>query len=157
MARATPCGAEPNPRTAFSPSPDGKPFWDDGDQFLTYSTPETRQTNDINAEEVPTPILASEMVNFDEKRPNDEEKYDRNPQSPNGTAWGQSSKRVNKETRKSAILSNDDTFRNPSIISTETASDKFKAELAKAAADRGYGNSYIENQRRAVQARYGKE
>lgn len=266
MARATPCGAEPNPQTAFWPLPDGRSFWDDGDQFLTYSTPETRQTLDINAEEVPSPILASEMVNFDEKRPKDGEKYDRNPQSPNGTAWGQSSKRVNKETRKSAILPNDDTFRNfvllypkkmvpsgryrqgsygaasepimrletdderrirvgsfvsqptdhstlpnhqrfmtsvvsfdlpvgfcdatwdkafmaklrdvadwtkgydnyfnrgelsvppiPAIISTETASDKFKAELAKAAADRGYGDSYIENQRRAAQARYGKE
>lgn len=265
MARATPCGVEPNPKTAFWPLPDGKPFWDDGDQLLSYSTPDNRQTMDINGEEVPNPILASEMINFDMKRPGGGEKYDKHPESPVGYSWGQSSLHTDEIRGKSAILPNDDTFKNfvllypkilvpsgsyrqttygsasepimrletdeerrirvgsfvsqptdhstlpnsrnfmeqvvsydlpvgfcdatwdkafmaklrdvadwtkgydsyfnngelsippiPPIISTETASDEFKAMLNEAAEKRGYGKEYIENQRRAAQVRYNK-
>lgn len=111
MARATSCGSEPNPKTPFWPLPDGKPFWDDGGDLLTYSTPEY-QTLDINAEEVPKPILASEMANFDEKRLDDGEHWSKNPGSLTGTGWGQSSEKSNADGSKKAIAPNDDTFNN---------------------------------------------
>ncbi|MGY4566242.1 T6SS effector phospholipase Tle3 domain-containing protein [Erwinia sp. TECH1] len=76
MARATPCGTAPDPKTPFWPLPDGKPFWDDDGDLLTYNTP-AYQTLNINAEEVPAPILASEMLDFDEKRPDDGERWNK--------------------------------------------------------------------------------
>ena len=103
MARATPCGTAPNPKTPFWPLPDGKPFWDDGGDFLTYNTPNP-QTIDINAEEVPKPIAASAMANFDKTRPGDGEHWDKHPKSRIGFAWGQYDKKTN--------LPNDDTFAN---------------------------------------------
>lgn len=102
MARATPCGGEPNAKTPFWPLPDGKPFWDDGGDLLTYSTP-NYQTIDINAEEVKEPILASTMVDFDVKRPGNGEHWDKNPISKKGDGWGQN---------KPNGTPNDDTFEN---------------------------------------------
>ena len=104
MARATPCGAAPDPKTPFWPLPDGKPFWDDGGDYLTYSTPNFLQTIDINAEEVPAPIAASEMANFDKTRPGDGGHWDKDPESRTGFAWGQYDPVTN--------LPNDDTFAN---------------------------------------------
>ncbi|MGG8473274.1 T6SS effector phospholipase Tle3 domain-containing protein [Rahnella sp. PAMC25617] len=104
MARATPCGAAPDPKTPFWPLPDGKPFWDDGGDFLTYNTPDFRQTIDINAEEVPDPIEASDMADFDKIRPGDGEHWDKYPKSRTGFAWGQYDADTN--------LPNDDTFPN---------------------------------------------
>ena len=104
MARATPCGTAPDPKTPFWPLPDGKPFWDDGGDFLTYNTPNFRQAIDINAEEVPYPIQVSEMTNFDQTRPDDGEKWDKHPNSHMGKGWGQFEKITN--------LPNDDTFSN---------------------------------------------
>ena len=104
MARATPCGAAPDPKTPFWPLPDGKPFWDDSGDFLTYNTPVFRQTIDINAEEVPDPIAASDMADFDMTRPGDGEHWDKHPESRTGFAWGQYDPGTN--------LPNDDTFAN---------------------------------------------
>ncbi|KQN52750.1 hypothetical protein ASE99_11565 [Serratia sp. Leaf51] len=104
MARATPCGAAPDPKTPFWPLPDGKPFWDDGGDYLTYSTPDFRQTIDINAEEVPNPIKESEMKNFDMTRPDDGKKWDIHPNAPKGRGWGQNDINTN--------VPNDDTFAN---------------------------------------------
>lgn len=87
MARGTPCGGAPNPTTPFWPLPDGKPFWDDGGDFLTYNTP-AYQTVNINGEEVPDPILATELVDFDKKREGDGEHWDKNPGSQKGFGWG---------------------------------------------------------------------
>ena len=112
MARVTPCGGKPNPQTPFWPLPDGKLFWDDGDDLGIYSTPDHRQTININAEEVPEPISASEMANFDQKRPGNGEINDQNPISPNGKGWGQSSLSTDRKTKQSAFLPNDDTFKN---------------------------------------------
>lgn len=103
MARATPCGTAPNPKTPFWPLPDGKPFWDDGGDFLTYNTPNF-QTIDINAEEVPDPIAAFDMADFDKTRSGDGEHWDKHPKSRIGLAWGQYDKKTN--------LPNDDTFEN---------------------------------------------
>lgn len=111
MARATPCGSEPNPKTPFWPLPDGQPFWDDDGDLLTYKTPEY-QTIDIQAEEVPDPIKPAEMESFDAKRPGDGEHWNKNPQSPQGTGWGQSSEKTNSNGTKKAITPNDDTFNN---------------------------------------------
>ncbi|MFO6298664.1 T6SS effector phospholipase Tle3 domain-containing protein [Rahnella selenatireducens] len=102
MARATPVGSEPNAKTPFSHLPDGKPFWDDRGDLLTYNTPEY-QTIDINAEEVPYPIQALNMLSFDEKRPSNDDKLDINPQSRTGNGWGQ---------YKTSGVPNDDTFEN---------------------------------------------
>jgi hypothetical protein len=102
MARATPVGSKPNPKTPFSPLPDGKPFWDDRGDLLTYNTPEY-QTIDINAEEVKEPILASTMVDFDVKRPGNGKHWDKNPISKKGDGWGQN---------KPNGTPNDDTFEN---------------------------------------------
>jgi len=104
MARATPCGTAPNPKTPFWPLPDGKPFWDDGGDLLTYNTPDYRQTLDINAEEVPDPIAASDMADFDKTRPGNGKHWDEHPKSRTGFAWGQYDPETN--------LPNDDTFAN---------------------------------------------
>lgn len=111
MARATPCGSAPEPKTPFSPLPDGQLFWDDGDDFLTYHTPGF-QTLCINAEEVPDPVLAADMVGFDEKRPGNGERWNKNPASSEGTAWGQASRRRKNKIDPEVMVPNDDTFDN---------------------------------------------
>lgn len=111
MARATPCGIEPNPQTPFWPLPDNKPFWDDGGDLLTYHQPDL-QTLDINAEEVPNPILAIDMLDFDAKHPSSGEHWDKNPKSFEGIGWGQSSPHFNEITQKNELAPNDDTFNN---------------------------------------------
>lgn len=111
MARATPCGGAPNPKTPFWPLPDGKTFWDDGGDLLTYHIPNF-QTIDINAEEVPHPLQASEMINFDMKRPGSGEHWDKNPKSAKGGGWGQESVQIDPETGQETLAPNDDTFRN---------------------------------------------
>lgn len=116
MARATPCGAAPDAKTAFWPLPDNKPFWDDGGDLLTYHTPDY-QTLDINAKEVPNPILASEMVDFDEKRPGDGVHWNKNLKSTANTGWGQSSPHRKKQTDQEEIMvPNDDTFDNYVVL-----------------------------------------
>ncbi|MDN4629741.1 T6SS effector phospholipase Tle3 domain-containing protein [Erwinia sp. PsM31] len=110
MARATPCGTAPDPKTPFWPLPDGKPFWDDDGDLLTYNTP-AFQTLNINAEEVPNPIMASEMSDFDEKRPDKGERWNKNPTSATGTGWGQSSE-VKNDSGQKVMTPNDDTFNN---------------------------------------------
>ncbi|XXN66231.1 T6SS effector phospholipase Tle3 domain-containing protein (plasmid) [Enterobacter ludwigii] len=106
MARSTSCGAEPNSKTPFWPLPDKKPFWDDGGDLLTYNTPDY-QTLDINAEEVPNPIPASDMMQFDMTRPNGGERWDKKPKSFEGAGWGQSSM-----LKSGNMTPNDDTFNN---------------------------------------------
>ncbi|WP_206602427.1 T6SS effector phospholipase Tle3 domain-containing protein [Chimaeribacter arupi] len=110
MARGTPCGGAPNPVTPFWPLPDGKPFWDDSGDFLTYNTP-AYQTVNINGEEVPDPILAIEMTRFDEKREGDGMQWDKKPTSSTGIGWGQYSERPDNKGHK-IMTPNDDTFTN---------------------------------------------
>lgn len=103
LARSTACGDEPNPLTPFGTLPDGKPFWDDaGDQYqsssITYPDPPLGQTVFINAEKVPTPITAHELVDFDSTRV--EKKHD----SAQDDGWGE----VNPKTK----YKNDDTYDN---------------------------------------------
>lgn len=109
LARSTACGAAPEPKTSFWPLPDGQLFWDDGDDLLAYHTPGF-QTLHINAEEVPDPILATEMATFDKKRPDKGERWDKHPESDKGTGWGQASQRRNEQIGREMILPNDDTF-----------------------------------------------
>lgn len=73
LARSTPCGYAPNPKTPFAALPDGKYFWDDkGDKYqsssTTYPDPPAKQTVYINAEQVPEPLLATELADFDQTR-----------------------------------------------------------------------------------------
>lgn len=73
LARSTPCGIAPVMQTPFAKLPDGRAFWDDdGDKYMsssqTYPNPPKWQTVFINAEEVPDPIVASELISFDETR-----------------------------------------------------------------------------------------
>lgn len=110
MARSTSCGSEPNAKTAFWPLPDGKPFWDDNGDLYTYNEPD-KQTLDINAEEVPEPILAHEMVDFDKIRPGNGKKWDESPASREGFGWGQFHESENNEQQK-VMVPNDDTFDN---------------------------------------------
>ncbi|WP_456311026.1 T6SS effector phospholipase Tle3 domain-containing protein [Serratia proteamaculans] len=111
MARATSCGAAPDAKTPFWPLPDNKPFWDDGGDLLTYHTPKY-QTLNINAEEVPKPIPASKMTDFDREREGDGEHWDKHPDASEGFGWGQSSEQFNKKTQQKVIAPIDDTFNN---------------------------------------------
>jgi hypothetical protein len=103
MARSTPCGSAPDPYTAFSPLPDGKPFWDDGENGLVYSVPEKKTIN-INAEMVTHPIPAVEMIGFDESRVGVKEIIG----IGNGPGWGQTHTVNNSKNEEP----NDDTFDN---------------------------------------------
>lgn len=103
LARSTPCGIAPDPRTAFAHLPDGKPFWDDeGDKYqsssTTYPNPPKWQTVSINAELVPNPLQASELTHFDETRVGLEHGPDQND------GWGE----INPKTGNK----NDNTYDN---------------------------------------------
>lgn len=110
MARSTSCGAEPNPQTAFSPLPGGETFWDDNGDALTYHNPPEKITVNINGEEVPEPILALDMVDFDKRRKAGG-KYDQHPNSKFGSGWGQFQV-IKNENQEPVVVPNDDTFDN---------------------------------------------
>ncbi|MER5028896.1 alpha/beta hydrolase [Pantoea anthophila] len=104
LARWLPCGDTPNPRTSFTPT-DGKPFWDDDGDWLTYNNP-GYWTLDINSEKVPAPISADKLTELDETRNNKDER----PGEVYGYGWGQ----LNKEEHDKSDLNipNDDTYKN---------------------------------------------
>lgn len=104
LARWLPCGDAPNPRTAFTPT-DGKSFWDDDGDWLTYKNP-GYWTLDINGEKIPNPIPASKLADFDEARDDKEEK----PGEKYGYGWGQLNKDVHDEYN--IDTPNDDTYQN---------------------------------------------
>ncbi|AIR62099.1 membrane protein [Cedecea neteri] len=73
LARNTPCGSDPDKHTPFGTLPDGRPFWDDGDDKYqssrnTYPNPPKWQTVFVNAERVPKPINSDELAGFDQTR-----------------------------------------------------------------------------------------
>lgn len=87
LARNTPCGIAPESKTPFGRLPDGKPFWDDeGDEYqssgFVYPDPPHWQTVFINAEEVPEPIKANELSDFDKTRVGAEH-------GPQENGWGE--------------------------------------------------------------------
>lgn len=104
LARWLPCGDTPNPRTSFTPT-DGKPFWDDDGDWLTYNNT-GYWTLDINSEKVPAPISADKLTELDETRNNKDER----PGEVYGYGWGQ----LNKEEHDKSDLNipNDDTYKN---------------------------------------------
>lgn len=106
LARWLPCGDTPNPRTSFTPT-DGKPFWDDDGDWLTYNNPGYWTLN-VNSEKVPEPIKAIELtkLNFDDTR-NDKEE---SPGQKYGYGWGQLDK--DKHERFNTDIPNDDTYQN---------------------------------------------
>lgn len=85
LARWLPCGDTPDPRTSFTPT-DGKPFWDDDGDWLTYNNP-GYWTLDINGERVPKPIKMAELtkLGFDQTRGDKKEM----PGEKYGPGWGQ--------------------------------------------------------------------
>lgn len=73
LARNTPCGDKPNPKTVFSDKnsyySDGRVFWDSNTTTLhgiAWPPPSANMFININAPEVPYPIKKEELVNFDE-------------------------------------------------------------------------------------------
>lgn len=102
LARATPCGVAPNPKTSFVPT-DGKPFWDDDGSFPTYRHPGYITLN-INAEQVPQPFYPDQQEQIlDKTRVGKKE----NPGKKMGEGWGQFHK-----DKDGDITANDDTFDN---------------------------------------------
>lgn len=106
LARWLPCGDTPNPRTSFTPT-DGKPFWDDDGDWLTYNNPGYWTLN-INSETVPEPIKVGELtiLGFDETRDGKDER----PGEKYGYGWGQ----LNKDQHDKLDIDtpNDDTYQN---------------------------------------------
>jgi len=104
LARWLPCGDTPNPRTSFTPT-DGKSFWDDEGDWLTYNNPGYWTLN-INGEKVPNPIPASKLSDFDETRNTKKER----PGEEFGYGWGQLNK--DKYDKYNINVPNDDTYQN---------------------------------------------
>lgn len=106
LARWLPCGDTPNPRTSFTPT-DGKPFWDDDGDWLTYNNPGFWTLN-INGEKVPTPIKVVELteLELDETRVGKEEI----PGKEYGYGWGQKNK--DQHDNFNIDIPNDDTYQN---------------------------------------------
>lgn len=68
LARNTSSGDKPDPMTHFGDLGDGKPFWDSTiamPQKLTWPAPDPLQRLNINAPEVPEPLSAQELKDFD--------------------------------------------------------------------------------------------
>lgn len=106
LARWLPCGDTPDPRTSFTPT-DGKPFWDDDGDWLTYNNP-GYWTLDINGERVPEPIKVAELtkLGFDQSRGDKKEM----PGEKYGPGWGQFDKEANDKNKLD--IPNDDTYQN---------------------------------------------
>lgn len=80
LARNMACGEAPNPQTPFGTLPDmsrdwkpngGKSFWDSNDSLFScqaWPNPDPNQKLYINAEQVPTPITAEQLADFDQDR-----------------------------------------------------------------------------------------
>jgi hypothetical protein len=69
LARNTSSGDKPDPMTHFGNLGDGKPFWDSTTttlQKLTWPAPDPLQKLNINAPEVPKPLSAQELKDFDQ-------------------------------------------------------------------------------------------
>ena len=69
LARNTSSGDKPDPMTHFGNLGDGKPFWDSTTtplQKLTWPEPDPLQKLNINAPEVPKPLSAQELKDFDQ-------------------------------------------------------------------------------------------
>ncbi|WP_420912783.1 T6SS effector phospholipase Tle3 domain-containing protein, partial [Chimaeribacter arupi] len=69
LGRNTPCGSAPDTQTPFSHLGDGKLFWDSTTtlmQTLTWPAPDNGQKLTINAPQVPEPLTADELKNFDQ-------------------------------------------------------------------------------------------
>ena len=97
MARGLHCGGEPVVHTPFGTLPPaGKPFWDDGGEFI-YPAPPANQTLFINGEKVPAPFDIP--LNFDGTRVGDKP-----ADGTDGKGWGQYA------TGKNGKVLNDDTF-----------------------------------------------
>src|SRR5471030_294482 len=99
MARGLHCGGDPQVHTAFGTLPPaGKPFWDDGGEFI-YPAPPANLTLFINGEKVPEPFDIP--LDFDDtrvgKKPTDGKK---------GDGWGQ----LFKENITGQWTIHDDTF-----------------------------------------------
>lgn len=104
LARSTPCGGAPNPKTPFGTLPDmqptadktgNKPYWDGNEEVTilkvdVWATPDVNQTVNINAEEVPAPLRADELTTFD--TPNSSEEETNGDQGP---GWGQIDAKTN--------------------------------------------------------------
>ncbi|MBB7834664.1 hypothetical protein HEL71_004265 [Escherichia coli] len=94
LGRNTPCGGTPTAQTHFSNLGDGKPFWDSTTTLLqraTWPDPDSGQTLTINAPQVPEPLTAEELKNFDQDYARDEKQS-----GGAGYAYGQ----INPETKK---------------------------------------------------------
>ncbi|WP_336369300.1 hypothetical protein [Rahnella perminowiae] len=80
LARNMACGEAPNPQTPFGTLPDmsrdwkpngGKKFWDSNDSVFSrqaWPDPDPNQKLFINAEQVPLPITAEQLADFDKDR-----------------------------------------------------------------------------------------
>ncbi|WP_349420440.1 T6SS effector phospholipase Tle3 domain-containing protein [Proteus terrae] len=73
LARNTPCGGKPNPKTIFTDAnrlfSDGNIFWDSNTKTLegfAWPEPSANISLNINAPEVPHPITPAELATFDE-------------------------------------------------------------------------------------------
>lgn len=73
LARNTPCGGKPDPKTIFTNEKgqfrDGNIFWDSNSKTLdglAWPAPSASITLNINAPEVPDPIAGEELASFDE-------------------------------------------------------------------------------------------
>lgn len=69
LARNTACGDTPNPATHFGNLEDGKAFWDSTTtllQKITWPEPDSAQKLNINAPQVPKPLSAEELKDFDQ-------------------------------------------------------------------------------------------
>lgn len=98
LARSTPCGGEPNPKTPFGTLPDmlpavdkpaGKPYWDGNQRAArigpeVWTKPKANQTVNINAEEVPQPLRPEELASFDQDKETPTE-----TDGEFGKGWGQ--------------------------------------------------------------------
>lgn len=106
LARWLPCGDTPDPKTSFTPT-DGKPFWDDDGDWLTYHNPGYWTLN-INGEKVPDPIKISELtkLTFDDTRNGKQER----PGEEYGYGWGQMNK--DQHDKFNVDTPNDDTYHN---------------------------------------------
>lgn len=106
LARWLPCGDTPNPRTSFTPT-DGKSFWDDDGDWLTYNNP-GYWTLDINGEKVPKSIKVADLtkLGFDQARGGKKEM----PGEKYGYGWGQLDKDAHE--KNNLDIPNDDTYQN---------------------------------------------
>lgn len=92
------------PEPPLTPT-DGKPFWDDDGDWLTYHNPGYWTLN-INGEKVSAPIPAEKLAEFDDTRDGKEER----PGEKYGYGWGQFD--IDAHNKKNIDIPNDDTNQN---------------------------------------------